>query len=214
MTAEERQRQTDDAYRAIGRYVVTFSHLVRIMREQVERRLAPSVEEDPALPQIALAGAEAAALSKAFFGMCRRVGHLDENELRVEKVMRAAVIKAIEERNHIAHGDWYVGHGAWDAEVVEDPVVERIHALRTEGHEQEIVFSVKRLDEASDALQELTTMVHDFGRLALDLPVLVVLSGVSREVRVRDVWTAHGPKAATTIHRDGPRASEVGVILH
>jgi hypothetical protein len=214
MTAAEHERQTDDAYRAIGRYVVTFSHLVRIMRELVERRLAPSVKQDPVLPQIALSRPDASWIMRVFFGMCRHVGQFEEGEERVEKVLRNAVIEAIEERNSIAHGDWYVGLLDWNTESVQDPVVMRFHALRADGHEEEITYSVKALDEASDDLKGLTTKVGDFGPLALDLPVILLPTGVSKGIRVRDVWTPHGSKKQTTIDRDGPRAAEVGLIQH
>jgi hypothetical protein len=214
MTAGERKLQTDDAYRAIGLYLVTFSHFSRIMRQIVERRLAPSVEEDPALPQIALSGAHAMEIAKSLFGMCRRVADFDESEKRVEKVLRAATVKAIEERNDIAHGDWFVGYGAWNAEEIDDPIVQRIHALRADGHEETITYSVKKLDRLTDELKDLTTKTSEFAELALDLPVLLVPQGVSREIRVRDVWTPHGSKKATIIERDGPRAAEVGLIVY
>lgn len=213
-TIADRQGQIDEAYRAIGRYVVTFSHLVRDIRELVERRLAPTHNDDLALPQIALGGAEAMAISKAFFGMCRRVAQFDDNERRVEKVLRNAVVKTIEERNAISHGDWYVGLRDWPTDGVRDPILERFHALRADGHEEEITYSLQRLEEASVVMEDLINNVVEFGRLALDLPVLLTPRGVSCDLRVRDVWTARGSKADTTISRNGPRAADVAVVRH
>jgi len=199
---------TDAAYRAIGRYVVAFSYLVRNMREAIEQRLSPTFDDDDALPKIALAGTEAMGITRAFFGMCRRVGKLDEEELRIEKMLRSDVTRIIEQRNDLAHGDWFLDLTDLDTGKLRDPVIQRIHALRAEGHEEELTFSAQTLDEAADYIRDYTVFVIDFGRIALGLRG--VMSGGKKEtVRVRDVWTISGPKKKPTLTRDGPRADEV-----
>jgi len=50
MTDAERQRQTDDAYRAVGRYMVEFSRLIGTMRRIVGRRLTLDRMERPGSP--------------------------------------------------------------------------------------------------------------------------------------------------------------------
>jgi hypothetical protein len=200
--------ETDAAYRAIGGYVVAFSYLVRNMREAVEERLSPDFDDDDALPKIALAGTEASAITRAFFGMCRRVGQLDDDEQRVEKMLRSEVVKIIEQRNDIAHGDWFLDLTDLETGKLRDPVIQRIHALRAEGHEEELTFSVESLDAAAAYIRDLTVLVVDFGRIALGLPVLVK-EGKQHEVRVRDVWTVTGSKKKPTVTRDGLRADEV-----
>lgn len=103
------ERERDEAYRALGRYLVEFSRLVFRMRDAMEQRLQRP-DDPPALIQFAFNDVSAAGIGHSFFAMCREVGDLDDEEEKIRELLFAEVVqKAIPERNRIAHGDWWVG---------------------------------------------------------------------------------------------------------
>jgi hypothetical protein len=108
MDDAERQRQRDDAYRAIGRYIVTFSEMFGFMRQTMSERLTRP-GGDFALAELALAEYTAYPIMHAFFAMCRTLGNLDATEKRIATWLLKRVGERIEQRNRIAHGDWLLG---------------------------------------------------------------------------------------------------------
>ena len=211
--------RADETYRAIGRYMVQFSHLIRHMRELMVLRAITreKIGNDPNVADIALAGAAPMDIMRSFFGMCRYISDLDNDERKVEEVIRGRVRRVIEERNDIAHGDWYVGR-----EEGADSLVQRLHAFRKDGHGELIVYWPEMLDELSDDIQALTILVREFGSVALSepYPPWVKPSGSPgiRDLRVKDVWSTRTTKhkqpdgtfqKTTTLHRDGPHGDVV-----
>ncbi len=205
----------DDAYRAIGRYVVTFSELVRVMRDLASEFVAKGVT-DMHLSALLLGEAPAQAVANAFFGMCSRVGELDEDERRIATALKKRVDETTKTRNDLAHGDWWIGNIALarDREaVVMPPRLVRIKPSRKDGAYEFIDLEVKQIDELSEGIEELLAFVEDFGKLALGMPTVPTAPDgprVSRgEFRVRDVLTATKGNHGVTISRDGPRAGDV-----
>lgn len=101
-------QERDDAYRAIGRYVATFSELVRMMREMVCQYVAKGVTEMH-ISSLLLGEATAQVIANAFFGMCMRMGDLDDDEQKVASALANEVDATIKTRNDVAHGDWWIG---------------------------------------------------------------------------------------------------------
>ncbi len=104
----DREAQKNDAFRAVGRYVVEFSRLVFNMRFAMERRLA---NEDPTVPALALGELFAGQIADSFFAICQHVGDLDEAETKVAICLKNDVRDEIKRRNDFAHGDWWIGLG-------------------------------------------------------------------------------------------------------
>src|SRR5581483_9489563 len=133
ITEDEYRRQMDDAYRAVGRYVVEFSQLVGRMRNLLTGRL--SGEDVPqAISELALGEATAHQMMVAFFGACRYLGGFDAAEAKVEAHLRNRVAHTIEKRNDVAHGDWWIGILRSDATDMIPPKLVRIRPLR-DGYE-------------------------------------------------------------------------------
>ena len=216
-------QERDDAYRAIGRYVTEFSQLIRVMRVAV----AEYVADDPAqmdIPEMMLGDQPAQSITNVFFGVCREVGNLDVHENKVWSRLRQEVSEITEERNNYAHGDWIVGEAGFTLPatlpatfLALDPKLLRIRAARAEGPRKMLTVAVADLDAKTDNLLRVLRRVHEFGRLALGLPVRHDHDGkqvMSRgEYRVRDVLVIEGggkKKAGKArVESNGPRTSEL-----
>jgi hypothetical protein len=114
-----------EAYRAIGRYVVTFSHLVVAMRSCIENRLMGG-RNSYHLVQLAIGEATAAPLANSFFGMCSDQAMLEhEDDRRIARTLKANVFDEINRRNDVAHGDWWPGV-VEGSPVLRDPTLVRL----------------------------------------------------------------------------------------
>ena len=220
------EKEQDKAFRAIGWYVVTFSTLVREMREIACEYVAKGVT-DMHVSSLPLGEATAAPIASAYFGLCWRMGELDEDEQRVWSVLRNEVTEAIQTRNDIAHGDWEVGSlamGEAEGELkVMPPRLIQIIPTRREGAYQYTDLTVEDIHALSDRIEDLLGLIQDFGKLALKLPVVAHDEGshVSMgKYRVSDVLVVRGrvknpgkPRASrrskAKIERTGPHAAEV-----
>lgn len=214
----------NDAFRAIGRYVVTFSELVAEMRGIACQYVAKGVT-DMHIASLLLGGATADPIASAYFGLCWRMGDLDEDEQRVWGVLRNEVTDAIQTRNDIAHGDWEIGNIAMAEGQFQHmpPRLMQIIPTRREGAFQYTNLTVADIDALSDRLEDVTGLVQDFGKLSLKLPVFVrgeELHVSTGKYRVRDVLTVTGraknpgkPRASrrskAKIERNGPHAAKV-----
>jgi hypothetical protein len=208
--AARRDKDRDDAYRAIGRYVVTFSELTKLMRDQACECVAKGVLDMP-ISSLLLGEATAQVISNAFFGLCRMLGDLDTAEQRVEKVLRNRVNKAIKTRNDLAHGDWYIGLIRLEAGEAKMQPARLVRLLpgRTDGPHKVMDLTVDDIDALSDQVEELLPLVEEFGKLALKLPLLLDAAVSIRDIRVRDVLTVPAGRGETQVVRDGSRAQDV-----
>jgi hypothetical protein len=174
--AEERGR--DEAYRAIGRYVAEFSGLVACMRSLLTERLHKP-EDDTTLVELALGEGTAIQIANSFFAVCQEAAHLEGTEKKIGRSLRARVLKEIEQRNNIAHGDWYV-----EPEPLGPSTLIRVKPAS--GDEPFVVQDVPitDLDGWADAVHDLSLMVMEFGDLALGTE----LGNHRSEARVRDFF--------------------------
>lgn len=154
--------ERDDAYRAIGRYVVEFSRLVLHMRHETERRLDRGSEQR--IAELALGEVSANRLTEAFFAICEAVADLDEEERQVGVRLRKEVRDELKRRNDFAHGDWSIGEAA----IAEDPVLYRVKPGRKDGAGQLKELPVADIDAASDSLYELRQKVAEYGAICLE----------------------------------------------
>ncbi len=219
--------ELDDAFRAIGRYVVEFSQLLREMREMVAWYVAGGLV-DSDIPNMLLGEATAQVISNAFFGMCRMASELDEKEKKVASTLRNELTKAIEARNDIAHGDWWVGMwefrnarpgGKLETPKRLDPRLVRTLPARSEGPQKVLSLSTADLDAMTNRLLELTTLIVEYGKLALQLPVHGLRENDEsypsvKEFRVRDVLVVTGGgrgknSTPARVVREGPLAARV-----
>lgn len=213
MSEAEYRRQMDDAYRAVGRYVVEFSQLIGRMRNLLTGRLAGK-DVPQALSELALGEATAHQIMVGFFGACRWIGEFDAGETEVEKSLRKRVVETIEKRNDVAHGDWWIGILRANATDMIPPKLVRIRPLR-ENYEKTENLSASDIDAQTDEIIDLINVIEEFGRLALGLPVHTTSPdgklGYEHGVfRVSDVLVKDG----SVITRSGPRASEVEPMIY
>ena len=213
---QKHQRDTDDAYRAIGRYVVAFAEMVREMRTSIGYYIAGGTRW--ILVDMALGEATAQPISAAFFSLCRDAGEFTKAEGEVAEALSKAVGKTIRERNDIAHGDWTVGATVLGGDQHLQTMPPRL--VRSTPREKKPYkiesMSPSEIDQRTDRLIELLNMVDEFGRLALGLPVMPLKpDGDSRiskgEFKVGDVFGIKkrgGGKDPLAV-RTGPRADEL-----
>jgi hypothetical protein len=202
-------QQTNDAYRAIGRYMVAFSVLVHELRAAVAQHISPGKAP---LANIALGEFSAMPICHAFFGLARLAAGFTRDEAKVADLLAIDVEKAIRTRNDVAHGDWrvgWLGHGASGVQIL-DPQLVRIVPHEKRGPFKTKDLTVADIDEMTDRLECLTTLAIDFGNIALGLPIYRADGSLSTdEYRVADVFVVRGKGQNAAIVREGPRAGEV-----
>jgi hypothetical protein len=168
----------DDTYRAIGRYVIEFSRMFSLMRDKMAYRLARSDDTSKPL-ETAFGEMTANQLTNAFFSTCLNVGDLDDNEQKVGRWLRARVIKEIERRNDVAHGDWYVTQTVNVQPRRNNSTLRRLKPARSSDDGEERDIPAETLDQWSDEVHELGLLVAGFGQVAL---------GIDAKRRVSDVF--------------------------
>jgi hypothetical protein len=217
--SQTHRRAIDDAHRAIGRYVVEFSHLVSCMRCMIGDRLVVGTsdahlddadfEREIELADLVLGEASAQAIANVLFGMCRVAADLDDGERKIASVLSEAVNRTIEQRNDIAHGDWMVGALTAGGESVIAPRLVRIRPARKKEMTKVSVYAPEDLDKVSAAVRELSERVVDFGNLCLGILVAQQGSADPAAVpRVRDVLVNKNGQ----VLREGPMAGVVGQV--
>lgn len=201
--------ERDDAYRAIGRYVVEFSRLIHHMRTVVVRRLSPP--DHPLLAELALGQSFASNISDGFFAICRELGELDTDEAQIAHILQRDVIDEIKWRNDLAHGDWEVGlvRGSAlrlgpDGGIVDpEPLPPRLYRVKPQkktGHSERKTMTVQELDARSDALWELAQHTAELGAICLSDVTLFLYE---EPVRVNDIFRVIDGR----VERSGPKAS-------
>jgi hypothetical protein len=110
--------ERDEAYRAIGRYVVDFSVMVACMKIDMTTRLASQDRQNQILAAIVFGEATAKQVSDAFFAMCLAVGECDDEGTKIVGKLQAKINQEITRRNDFAHGDWWMGFGGLNASMV------------------------------------------------------------------------------------------------
>ena len=212
---KKHQQEMDDAYRAIGRYVVAFAEMVREMRLSMAYYIAGGTRW--ILVDMAFGEATAQPVSTAFFSLCRDAGEFTKAEEDVADALSKAVGKTIRERNDIAHGDWTVGAITYEHQSLKT-VPPRLIRATPRGKKPYKVEALEpsEIDARTDRLLELLNMVDEFGKLALSLPVFRLLpdgdSKVSTgEFKVGDVFgiKKRSGKKDPLAERTGPRADEL-----
>jgi hypothetical protein len=184
--------QRDEIYRELGRYVVRFSLLIATMRSSLESAIVGAdAEREGSLLALAFGRLMAQDVAEPFFAMCRAVGDLDADELKVEKALREKINHEISERNRIAHGDW---------EIIEigdkdnpPPATATLKRVRAGSPKRPVVIrevTLEELKKICDNLEELSEQVGMFAHLCREhgceeSPGEVV-------PRVRDLFYADG----------------------
>lgn len=199
--------ETNDAYRAIGRWFVEFSRLIFHMRHALERRLAG--DQDIMVPILVLGEAPARQIADSFFGVCAYLADFDEAEAKVATRLKNMVVKEIQQRNNFAHGDWWVGpNPADEGHEIDDPML-----WRTKGGQKELpamkTLPATEIDKLSDGLYELRQYIGEFGDLCMG--GWPGAEKVEEEVRVEHVFRIN---EADRLVRDGPAVPLVGKLTY
>ena len=155
--------ERDEAYRAIGRYVVDFSIMIACMKMDMTARLASRDDSNQILAAVAFGEAAAKHVSDAFFGMCRAVGGCDDGEAKIVNKLQDKVNDEITRRNDFAHGDWWLGFGGLDTSMV---LARYKPSRRLSGSLN--LYSPGALDMAANDVRQLTGWVVDVGGVCLD----------------------------------------------
>lgn len=216
--SEAREADIMPAREAIGHYFIEFSQLVLRMRYVMAFRLTREHDEHE-LGELAFAGAAAQQIADSFFSMCRYDGNFDDDELAVSGALYDEVRAVITERNEFAHGDWWVGRLSFeDFKSVAPPELVVRKPKRKKGDFADFNrWTVERLKERSQRLEELVQDVTVFGYVALGLPIATrtnehgMLIHESRGHRVGDFLTVapakpkEGTKARAVMKTDAPQ---------
>lgn len=152
----------ENAYRAVGRYVVEFSRLIASMRLGIERHLA--IDGSRAVPALALGAASPEPITRAFFAMCEHVAELEKSEQKVAIRLRVEVLEEIKRRNDFAHGDWLLGN---TVEAFDHPILVRVKPGRRQGSVQNREVPIADIDAAADEVYVLGQKVTEFGAICL-----------------------------------------------
>jgi hypothetical protein len=182
--------ESDDFYRAVGRYVVEFSRLVFHMRYGVERRLTAG--GDPTVASLALGEVFANQITETFFATCEHVADLNDAERRVGVRLRKEVRDEISRRNDFAHGDWSVGAAAFK----EEPTLSRVKPGRKDGSRQQKQLPPADIDAISDSLFALRQKVAEYGAACLGTYFIDLRNG--DPVQVRHVLKMDGNQVIRT----------------
>ena len=166
----ERAGQGVPCHRPVRRHVLDAG--ARDARDRL--RVVAKGVTDMHVSSLLLGEATAAPIASAYFGLCWRMGELDEDEQRVWSVLRNEVTEAIQTRNDIAHGDWEVGSlamGEAEGELkVMPPRLIQIIPTRREGAYQYTDLTVEDIHALSDRIEDLLGLIQDFGKLAQSCP--------------------------------------------
>jgi hypothetical protein len=205
----ERQLRRDDAYRAIGRYIVAFSRLIAEMRTLMADYIGTRGHGGSIIVEELLGDVGPKNIADAYFGMLRRYGDLNDAELKMESALRTRIVKGTEKmasviqtRADIAHGDWWIGlmRRGSSGELIElDASLVRIKASRSAGPAAvPRDLRTDQINEMADELVDLTNTIVDFGRLALKMPMIrqddssADPTNSVGEFRVSDIYTLEG----------------------
>jgi hypothetical protein len=157
--------ETDEAYRAIGRYFVEFSTLTWSMRRSLGAWLeAP--ERPPFLIDTLLSDMMAMSVQRAFFGACLKLNQFDEQELKIVTRLRSRTKATIEDRNDLAHGDWMFSRGITVGSTLEPKLLQ----FRLTGSETAPLLrdaSPAELDAKSDEVRALGRKLDILGNLCI-----------------------------------------------
>ena len=150
--------QTAKTFEALGRYVHDFSRLVFHMR----RILTEALGRDQAthlIATFALSETYAQQLANTFFGSCVAIGGLeDDDETTIASRLRTRVTKAIELRNFVVHGDFWLGFTQEGK--LQTALMERVKPVRGDGPFQSKPFTPEMLGVAAAELGELRDLVE------------------------------------------------------
>jgi hypothetical protein len=197
MTASKEER--DDAYRAVGRYVVEFSRLIFHMRLAIEGRLRGSESEVVAARVLSKVGAD--AIRSNFFALCKESLELIGVEKEIAKRLDSQVRREIKRRNKFAHSDWWIGFGKIEDGSGGNPTLSGSGFLFLNE------IPTAEIDGFTDTLHELRQQVAEFGDLCLGRWPLK--PDLDPPARVGDVFTYKDGK----IRRDGPLAQSIGGVI-
>ncbi|HEX4435659.1 MAG TPA: hypothetical protein VH061_02585 [Solirubrobacteraceae bacterium] len=174
--------ERDVIYRAVGQYFVAFSVVVGSMRRALGRGFERPGQE-PMLVDALFSDLMAMNMARAFFAACSMIADpkQDEVEQEIGKRLNAIVKAAIEDRNELAHGDWMLLQG-WEPEAGLEPKLTRFRLTSGNPRPELLDVSPPILDQRSDALQRLHSLVQEYGEICLPEP------GWTAPYRVREVF--------------------------
>jgi hypothetical protein len=181
-------RQIDEAYRAIGHYYVAFASLIVLMRQMLTEEIA--AEDDPAranLARLAVAGLEAMRVADGFFAMCRTIGDLKDDDLRIEKTLRERhVYKAITRRNEIAHGDWHI-YGWAESKEHTDNIQSLATLVRVQARQPDQDEHFKHEDLTAQDIEAEAVGVEKLEKMIASSAVSVLSKATTRQINRRRV---------------------------
>lgn len=194
MTISHQER--DDAYRAVGRYVVEFSRMVFHMRLAVEEDFAGVANQKLAARILGRASPD--VISREFFALCKESANLKGPEKEVAKRLEKGVRREVKRRNSFTHSDWWIGFGRQAGGTADNPT------LSSAGFLALTEFSIPDLDMFSDRLYALRQYVAEFGDLCLG--TWPVAADLDPPARVGDIFSIEEGE----VRRNGPLVKSIG----
>jgi hypothetical protein len=158
---ERRAEQTDKIYRALGRFVVSFSQMSFALESSNLQMLTLGFR-DQGLANVAVAGLSVESLREMYFALSAEQMDLNELEQRIAKRLRDRVESLIKARNNILHVTWFVG---WGSDATEDWSRAETWKIRRGTKRPRALaekYTAERLDGLSQQCSELADLLRLF----------------------------------------------------
>lgn len=115
------------------------------------------------LVEVSLSSLTAQPLADAFFGVCRAVSGLDDDEHKIETRLRKQVSEEITRRNDIAHGDWLIASWTRPDAIPPTPTLVRTKASKIDEPFRSDEYTVERIDAICTEVEGTGNAVWEFG---------------------------------------------------
>jgi len=164
MDSDERTKrhieQTDDIYRAIGKFSVKFEQLVFYMRQGITFFLSQNGLKSQQLSHIVLADQTAYPMKTMFAAMIYELVNLSGEERRIVKEILKQVQTLIDRRNDIVHSTWFVGWASPSDTDFGDVSGHKLTKGRSGASVKGFDFTSTDFDQVSDECDSVSTLVN------------------------------------------------------
>jgi len=166
-----RSDNVDEIYRAIGKFVVEFSHLHNMIELMIVHLLSPSGNSEMHQRAWAVISGQTTrpAMSNLFSLLIEiKSDEWTSDDMGVLNAVRKEIIEIIEERNRIAHDVWSLGHP--NSPLPEDSDAQRFRykaSPRKGAMTSSEPVTVRDINQLTDKINRLDQVIRRIGAIGL-----------------------------------------------
>lgn len=164
MNSDERAKtyteQTDDIYRAIGKFSVKFEQLVFFMCQGIRSILSQQGLRNQQLASIILADQTAYPIQSMFGSMIYEVTELNDTERLIVKEILKKVQVLIKKRNDIVHSTWFVGWASPSDTDFTEVSGQKLNKGTFGSKVKSLEFTSADFDQISDECDSVSTLIQ------------------------------------------------------